>query len=89
MVYAGDDGHAYDLIRSGACGVVSVASHLVGKTIKSALACMTKEDVQGARSTFDRLSEIIDALFITTNPAPLKAALNMVGFAYRPSHMFF
>ena len=60
-------------------GVVSVASHLVGHRIAEMIAAHDKGDVEGAAQINRELTPLYEVLFITANPIPLKAALEMVG----------
>jgi 4-hydroxy-tetrahydrodipicolinate synthase len=63
----------------GAVGVVSVAAHLVGPQIRQMVDLIETGDVPAARKVHEGLSPLFNALFVTSNPIPLKAALEMVG----------
>jgi 4-hydroxy-tetrahydrodipicolinate synthase len=78
-VYSGDDWAAFAVACVGGVGVVSVASHLVGERIHQMLELVESGDVPAARKTHEELSPVFAALFITSNPIPLKAALELVG----------
>jgi 4-hydroxy-tetrahydrodipicolinate synthase len=78
-VYSGDDWAAFGASCLGAVGVVSVASHLVGERIHQMLELVESGDVPAARKIHEELSPVFAALFITSNPIPLKAAMEMVG----------
>ncbi len=78
-VYSGDDGLTLPILSVGGQGVVSVASHLVGNDIEKMIAAFKKGDVQTAIKLNKKLGPIFKGIFITTNPIPVKAALNMVG----------
>jgi 4-hydroxy-tetrahydrodipicolinate synthase len=78
-VYSGDDWAAFGYACLGAVGVVSVASHLVGPQIHQMLELIGTGDVPAARKIHEQLSPLFNALFITSNPIPVKAALNMLG----------
>ena len=58
---------------------MSVASHLVGPQIHQMLELIETGDVPAARKIHEQLSPLFNALFITSNPIPVKAALNMLG----------
>ena len=60
--------------------MVSVASHLVGSQIKQMMGLLLEGDVEGAAAEHRRLLEIFKALFIVSNPIPVKHSLNHVGF---------
>ena len=78
-VYSGDDWATFGYVCLGAVGVVSVASHLVGPQIRQMIELIQTGDVPAARKIHEDLSPLFNALFITSNPIPLKAALGMIG----------
>jgi 4-hydroxy-tetrahydrodipicolinate synthase len=78
-VYSGDDWATFGYLCVGAVGVVSVASHLVGPQIRQMIDLIETGDVPAARKIHESLSPLFNALFVTSNPIPLKAALEMVG----------
>jgi 4-hydroxy-tetrahydrodipicolinate synthase len=78
-VYSGDDWATFGYLCLGAVGVVSVASHLVGPQIRQMIDLIETGDVPAARKIHESLSPLFNALFVTSNPIPLKAALEMVG----------
>ena len=83
-IWSGDDALTLSMLAVGAVGVVSVASHLVGHRLAEMLAAHDKGDVEGAAQINRELVPIFEALFITSNPIPLKAALEMVGLPAGP-----
>jgi 4-hydroxy-tetrahydrodipicolinate synthase len=78
-VWSGDDALTLPMLSLGAHGVISVASHLVGPRLQALVEAHTKGDVDLAASINREIVPLIDVLFITSNPIPLKAALEMVG----------
>ena len=78
-VYSGDDWAAFGYVCLGAVGIVSVASHLVGGQIRQMIDLIQTGDIPAARKIHEELSPLFNALFVTSNPIPLKAALEMVG----------
>jgi 4-hydroxy-tetrahydrodipicolinate synthase len=78
-VYSGDDWATFGYVCLGAVGVISVASHLVGPQIRQMVELIETGDVPAARKIHEALSPLFNALFVTSNPIPLKAALEMVG----------
>lgn len=79
LVYSGDDSLTLPLLAVGGVGVVSVASHLVGRDIRRMCEAFFAGQVQEARKLHHRMLPLFKALFCTTNPVPVKAALNMLG----------
>lgn len=78
-IYSGDDALTLPMLSVGAVGVVSVASHLVGKTISKMIDCFFKGDVAKAKEIHLSLIPLFKALFCRTNPIPIKYALNVIG----------
>jgi len=81
LIYSGDDSLTLPILAVGGTGVVSVASHLVGPDIQEMVRAYERGEVRRALQLHLRLLPLFKVLFITTNPVPLKAALNMSGFA--------
>jgi 4-hydroxy-tetrahydrodipicolinate synthase len=78
-IYSGDDWATFGYVCLGAVGVVSVASHLVGSQIRQMIDLIETGDVPAARKLHEDLSPLFNALFVTSNPIPVKAALDMLG----------
>ena len=78
-VYSGDDWATFGYVCLGAVGIVSVASHLVGPQIRQMVELIETGDVPAARKIHEDLSPLFNALFVTSNPIPVKAALEMIG----------
>ncbi len=79
LVYSGDDSLTLPLLAVGGVGVVSVASHIVGRDIRRMCDAFFAGQVQEAKRLHHRMLPLFKALFCTTNPVPVKAALNMLG----------
>lgn len=79
-IYSGDDSLTLPILAVGGTGVVSVASHLVGREIQEMIRAYERGDVRKALQVHVRLFPLFKVLFITTNPVPVKAALNLSGF---------
>lgn len=78
-IFSGDDSLTLPMLALGASGVVSIASHLVGKEIKAMLEAFACGDNEHALQLHRYLMPMFKGLFITTNPIPVKEALNMMG----------
>jgi 4-hydroxy-tetrahydrodipicolinate synthase len=79
-VYQGDDWATFASVCLGAAGIVSVASHLVGDRIAEMIESIESGDVASARKIHMDLLPVFDALFVTSNPIPVKAGLGLAGF---------
>ncbi|MCP9927161.1 4-hydroxy-tetrahydrodipicolinate synthase [Cyanobium sp. CH-040] len=79
-IYSGDDALTLPMLAVGAVGVVSVASHLVGERISAMVRAFCAGDQATALQLHDQLLPLCRALFCTTNPIPVKAALELSGW---------
>ncbi len=79
-VWSGDDIITLPLLSVGGYGIVSVASHLVGRQIQQMIAHHLAGRAAEAGALHRTLRPIFNGLFVTTNPIPLKYALSKVGF---------
>ena len=79
-IYSGDDSLTMPLLAVGGTGVVSVASHLVGTQLQAMIQSFVAGKIQDALQIHLQLFPLFKALFISTNPIPLKAALNLKGW---------
>lgn len=73
-IYAGNDDMLADVLDLGEAGGILVASHIVGPEMRR----MVDEPDQ-RRAIHDSLAEVFAAMFCTASPAPVKAALAMIG----------
>ena len=79
-IYCGDDALTLPMLAVGAVGVVSVASHLAGPQISALIRAFFEGDQARARALHKQLLPLCKALFCTTNPIPVKAALELCGW---------
>ncbi|TAE53036.1 MAG: 4-hydroxy-tetrahydrodipicolinate synthase [Nostocales cyanobacterium] len=79
-IYAGDDSLTLPLLAIGAKGVVSVASHLVGNQLQQMVSAFNAGKVQVAAEIHLQLFPLFRALFLNTNPIPVKQALKLQGW---------
>jgi 4-hydroxy-tetrahydrodipicolinate synthase len=73
-LYAGNDDILLDTLELGGAGVISVASHIVGDELKRMV-----EEPERRREIDAGLHHVFQALTVTTNPIPIKTALNLLG----------
>jgi len=79
VVLSGDDSLTLPLMAVGAQGVISVVGNLVPKDVKRLTDAMLAGDVATAQEAHRRLFPLCRAMFIETNPIPIKTAMKMVG----------
>jgi 4-hydroxy-tetrahydrodipicolinate synthase len=78
-VLSGDDALALPMMRDGAVGVISVASNVVPGVVASLIHTALEGSWEAAQLLHDRYIDLFSAMFIDTNPIPVKAALAMMG----------
>ncbi len=78
-VLSGDDAWTLAMMAAGAAGVISVVSNVAPRAMAQLTERCAAGDFAGAREIHARLAPLIDAMFVESNPIPLKAALGMLG----------
>jgi 4-hydroxy-tetrahydrodipicolinate synthase len=78
-VLSGDDWLTLPVITAGGDGLISVASNEVPAAMTALVHLLLSGDLENARSWHYRLLPLMDANFLETNPAPVKAALHLMG----------
>ena len=79
-IYSGDDALTLPMLAVGAVGVVSVASHVAGPQMRSMIDAFLAGRHADALAQHEQLLPLCKALFATTNPIPVKAALELSGW---------
>ncbi|MFC1501268.1 4-hydroxy-tetrahydrodipicolinate synthase [Elusimicrobiota bacterium] len=76
---SGDDALTLPIMKIGGTGVISVIANIVPKETSEMVSAYLKSDQINAEKIFNKLLPLIEALFIETNPIPLKTAMGMMG----------
>jgi 4-hydroxy-tetrahydrodipicolinate synthase len=79
-IYSGDDSLTLPILSVGGRGIVSVASHIVGNQIQQIVRAFESGKIQVATQIHLQLFPLFKAIFSTTNPIPIKAALRLQGW---------
>lgn len=79
-VLSGDDALTLPMMALGARGVISVTSNLLPAAVTGLVQAVAEGRFQAALTIHDQLQPIFTALFLETNPIPIKAALARVGW---------
>jgi 4-hydroxy-tetrahydrodipicolinate synthase len=79
-IYSGDDSLTLPILAVGGQGVISVASHLVGDQLQQMIQAFEQGQAQTASQIHLQLFSLFKALFVTTNPIPVKVALKLQGW---------
>ena len=80
-VLSGDDAWTLPMLALGAHGVISVAGNVAPEAVVSLVRAGLRGDFAGARALHYRLRPLIEALFLTANPIPVKHAAHILGHA--------
>ena len=78
-VYSGDDSATLPLMSMGGYGIISVASHVAGRLIRTMIDHFAAGRVADAAQLHGRLLPLFNACFCTTNPIPIKAGTDLLG----------
>jgi 4-hydroxy-tetrahydrodipicolinate synthase len=78
-LYAGNDDMLHPVLEMGGTGVISVVSHLAGEEMQAIVAAAGRGDWDDAKARDAGLQDLIAALFVTSSPILIKAALEMTG----------
>jgi 4-hydroxy-tetrahydrodipicolinate synthase len=80
-ILAGNDNTFLRVLELGGAGVIGVATHVVGDQMRAMWDAAQENDLNRAREIDAELTPVYEGLSVTTNPIPLKAALEMLGLA--------
>src|SRR5262245_14240511 len=78
-LYAGSDHLVQPFLEVGGTGGVVVHGNLVPGRVKEQIGLYKSGDVEGSRAIDEELKPLVEALGVTINPIPVKAALNLLG----------
>ena len=78
-VYSGNDDQTIPLMAVGASGLISVLSNVMPAEVSRMTRRFLEGDWKGSAAEQLRLIEIMNAMFMTVNPIPVKTAMAMLG----------
>ena len=78
-IYSGDDSMTLPMLALGCSGIVSVAAHVIGDEMKEMVDAWFDGDTARATTLHLYLFPIFKGIFVTSNPVPIKAMMNMIG----------
>jgi 4-hydroxy-tetrahydrodipicolinate synthase len=79
ILLSGDDFTTFPMLALGGVGVISVTANIVPKDFADMCSAWAKGDIAKARQLHYKLEPLNGAMFIETNPIPVKTALAMMG----------
>ena len=80
-LYSGEDILNLPILAAGGAGVISVVSNLAPHGVKALYEAVKAGDLPRAIVLGDRLLPLVKACFTEVNPIPVKAGMNLLGFA--------
>jgi len=78
-VLSGDDQMTFPLMALGGKGVISVVTNIVPQKMSALVKHMLEGRIAQARALHFEIYELCQAMFLETNPVPVKAALGLMG----------
>jgi 4-hydroxy-tetrahydrodipicolinate synthase len=79
VLYSGDDSIALPVLAIGGAGVISVASHVIGKEIQEMVQSFLNGNTEKAAKIHQTYLPIMQGLFAAPSPVPVKTALQLKG----------
>jgi 4-hydroxy-tetrahydrodipicolinate synthase len=80
-ILSGDDALTFPMLALGAEGVISVCANILPKEMSRMCECFRTGDIEAARQLHLKMFPVMKALFIESNPIPLKKAMELLGMA--------
>lgn len=77
-ILSGDDAMTLPMMSVGACGVISVVANIVPRAVADMVSAARQNDFARAAEAHARLYPLFKAAFLESNPAPVKAAMEMM-----------
>jgi 4-hydroxy-tetrahydrodipicolinate synthase len=86
-VLSGEDALTFPLLCLGAQGAISVIGNIAPRQTRALIAAQRAGRLDEARRLHMELLPMIEALFLETNPMPVKEAMNRLGFGVGPTRL--
>ena len=87
VVYSGNDDQILPIMALGGMGVICTCSNIAPKLICDITDAYFAGDIELCRQKQFAMLDLFDAMFIESNPIPLKTAMNMVGMNVGPMRL--
>jgi 4-hydroxy-tetrahydrodipicolinate synthase len=78
-VLCGEDALTYSSLCLGGDGAIAAVGHVIGKELHEMMQALARGDYKAAQDIHFRTLDVVNALFIESNPVPVKTALAMMG----------
>jgi 4-hydroxy-tetrahydrodipicolinate synthase len=80
LIWSGNDNDTFPIMALGGYGVIGVTTHLVGKQYKKMVDLILNSQIAEAAVIHRNLVPLVNVMFSVPSPAPIKYALNHLGF---------
>jgi 4-hydroxy-tetrahydrodipicolinate synthase len=80
LIWSGNDNDTFPIMTLGGYGVIGVTTHITGKQYKKMMDLILESKIVESAAIHRNLVPLVNAMFISPNPAPVKYALNYLGF---------
>jgi 4-hydroxy-tetrahydrodipicolinate synthase len=80
LIWSGNDNDTFPIMTLGGYGVIGVTTHLVGRQTKKMMDLILSGKIAEAAAIHRNMVPLVNAMFCAPNPAPIKYALNYIGF---------
>ncbi|MGE1061386.1 4-hydroxy-tetrahydrodipicolinate synthase [Megasphaera paucivorans] len=78
-IYSGDDSLTLPILSVGGCGIISVASHIIGPQMNAMIQAYKDGDTKKAMELHQKYLPVMTGIFCTVSPTPIKACVNLLG----------
>lgn len=79
-IYSGNDDMVVPVLSLGGKGVISVSANIIPDISHDMTVSFLKGDIKKARELQLKYNDLVNALFLETNPVPVKEAMNFLGY---------
>ena len=79
-LYSGNDDVTVPILSLGGKGVISVSANIIPEIVHNMVMAFMNKDTDKAKELQLKYNDLVDALFIETNPVPIKEAMNFLGY---------
>ena len=87
IILSGDDNMTLDILKIGGHGVISVAANIIPQDIVGMINAFNKGNLKEAEAIHKKLLPLCSALFIETNPIPVKQAMEYLGMCFHSTRL--
>ena len=78
-VLSGDDALTFSVMQFGGKGVISVVANIIPREVSQLCSALNSGDMKKGKELHTKFSNLFKALFIETNPIPVKTAMELMG----------